>query len=506
MAIILDKKISESATTCVYRAFDDTLGREVLLKVLHRHLAHDEHVRQRFVREARACASLRSENIVQIYDLREHEGSPAIIMEYVAGRSLKDVIADGKQRTFAFAEKVAVHVLRGLATAHAQGIIHRDIKPGNILVSAAGTVRITDFGLAQISVAPTLTTEGTIVGTPAYLAPELLRGEAADARADLFSLGATLVEILNGKQLFEGSTYSECLNRISRFKPEMLDPLAARSSPEFVAFLKKLMHPDRNQRYAAPGEALAALGRLGSSEFALPKSRIGRSRAKTPFLAAAAVATVLALLGAYFILKGNMVGSMEGPVSIQVANDSATSEQTVPADSQTQQSSFVAAPGPSLAAVQSPPERKRETALHAADSGYVKLVSSPGVKVQVDSFFVGELPLQRAVRLAAGPHTVVFSHPSFEPMVRLVQVTPAEELTVNADFLAQAAYLRCTSVPWAEISVDERYRDTTPMDRPILLSAGKHRVRFHHPAFRDSVWDVSLAPRETLRVSVTFKP
>lgn len=230
MAITLDKKISESATTCVYRAFDDTLGREVLLKVLHRHLAHDDHVRERFVREARACASLRSENIVQIYDLRQFDESPAIIMEYVPGQSLKDVVAEGTQRTFAFAEKVAVHVLRGLAAAHAQGIIHRDIKPGNILVSATGLVKITDFGLAQVSVAPTLTTEGMVVGTPAYLAPEILQGETADARTDLFSLGATLVEILTGKQLFDGTTYSECLNRISRFKPEMLDPLAAQSS------------------------------------------------------------------------------------------------------------------------------------------------------------------------------------------------------------------------------------------------------------------------------------
>ena len=140
------------------------------------------------------------------------------------------------------------------------------------------------------------------------------------------------------------------------------------------------------------------------------------------------------------------------------------------------------------------------------DSGSVMLVSSPGVKVNVDSLFIGELPLQRPLRLGAGPHTIVFTHPVFEPVVRLVRVAPGKLLTVSADFLAQAAYLRCTSVPWAEISVDDQYRDTTPLDRPIVLTAGKHRLRFHHPAFRDSVWDVSLAPRETLRVSVTFKP
>ncbi len=506
MAITLHKKISESATTCVYRAFDDTLGREVLLKVLHRHLAHDEHLRQRFVREARACASLRSDNIVQVYDLREHDGSPAIIMEYVDGRSLKEAVAEEKQRTFAFAEKVAVQVLRGLAAAHAQGIIHRDIKPGNILISSAGTIKITDFGLAQVAVAPTLTSEGTIVGTPAYLAPEILRGEAADARTDLFSLGATLVEVLDGKQLFEGATYSECLNRISRFKPGMLDPFVARSSPEFVAFLKKLMHPDRSQRYATPREALAALGRLGSSEFVRPDLAVAQTPAKRRLFVGAAVVAVLVLCGIYVLVRNETPAATGEPVSVLMSNQPSAAQSVVPADSQKSVSGSPLLSDRPPAVVLKPPGPNRETTGRSQDSGFVKLVSSPGVKVYVDSFFVGELPLQRPIHLAAGVHTVVFSHPQFEPMVRLVRIGPGEELMVDADFLAQAAYLRCTSVPWAEISVDDQYRDTTPMDRPIVLRAGKHRIRFHHPAFKDSVWDVTLAPRETLRVSVRFTP
>jgi len=500
MAISLETKTSESATTSVYRAFDDTLGREVLLKVLHRHLAHDEQVRERFVREARACASLRSENIVQIYDLREHDGAPAIIMEYVDGRSLKDVIAEGAQRSFRFAEKVAVHVLKGLAVAHAQGIIHRDIKPGNILISATGTIKITDFGLAQISVAPTLTSEGMIVGTPAYLAPEIVRGEAADVRTDLFSLGATVAETLTGTQLFEGSTYSECLNRISRFKAEMLDPLAAQSSPEFVAFLKKLMHPDRNQRYASPGEALAALGKLGSGEFILPKPE---PRPRGILFASVGLITIVVLTGAFFLLKGIRTPSQEGPVVTTPVQEQASGAEskTLEGSQKPERDTLVRPARPLVVA-----RAQHETNLRSADSGFVQLMSVPGAKVTVDSLFVGELPLQRPLRLAAGQHTVVFSHPQFEPIVRLVKVAPGEQAMVSVDFLAQAAYLRCTSIPWAEISVDDTYRDTTPLDRAIAVTAGTHRIRFHHPAYRDSVWNVTLAPHETLRVSVTFKP
>jgi serine/threonine protein kinase len=505
MAITLDEKLSESATTCVYRAHDDTLGREVLLKVLHRHLTHDDRVRERFIREARACAALRSENIVQIYDLREHDGSPAIIMEYVDGRSLKDVIAEGSQRTFQFTEKVAVHVLRGLATAHAQRIIHRDIKPGNILVSTAGTIKIADFGLAQVSVSPTLTAEGAIVGTPAYLAPELLRGETADARTDLFSLGATLAETLSGKQLFEGSTYSDCLNRISRFKPEDLDSYGVQSSPEFVEFLKKLMHPDRNKRYDTPRDALAALGKLGSGEFTLPKSAAASRKVPWRIVASTVLIVALAFLGGYFIVKGGGLSRrLESPTTLPEP-ESLVLPNPGPADSAKKAAVTSTDSGRHVADVHRTPEQPGAVSARP-DSGSILLKSSAGVRVHIDSVFVGELPLPQPVRLVAGPHTVVFTHSTLGPAVRPVQVKPGETISVSADFLAQAAYLRCTSVPWAEISVDDQYRDTTPIDRAIMVPSGKHRLRFHHPAFRDSVWDVALAPRETLRVSVNFKP
>ena len=242
MACTLGERISESATTSVYTAFDDALHRRVLLKALHPHLAHDDLLRQRFIREARACAALRSEYIAQIFELSELNGSPAIVMEYVDGRSLKEVIADGDLRTFSFTQKVAVHVLRGLAVAHAHGIVHRDIKPGNILVPESGSVKITDFGLAQVALSPTITTEGTVVGTPAYLAPEVIRGEQADIRTDLFSLGATLVETLTGERMFEGASYSECLHRVAAFTPKMLDRIES-LSPATVSSLVERAGP-----------------------------------------------------------------------------------------------------------------------------------------------------------------------------------------------------------------------------------------------------------------------
>ena len=497
MAFTLREKISESATTSVYRAYHETLGREVLLKVLHRHIAGDEQARQRFVREAHACAALRSEHIVQVYDLREHDGSPAIVMEFVEGRSLKDVIAGGDLRTFAFTEKVAVHVLRGLAAAHARGVYHRDIKPGNILVSPEGVIKITDFGLAQISVAPTLTAEGVVVGTPAYLAPEIVRGEPADGRTDLFSLGATLVETLTGERLFEGETYADCLNRIAQFKVESLDRLASLSSPEFLAILKRMMDPDRKRRFASPDQVLEALRTTGSGR-RVPLQRPAQRHNVGWYIAAG----VLALIGGvYIVLRpgGNMTGLKPAPEP----NDTGsvlTSTTTLP-DSASRDTIRML-PQTSPAAL--PARTRGGTSTQRADSGTIVFAGDAGSRVSLDDRSIGELPLNTPVRVSSGMHAVIFTRRPFDPIVRTVTVGAGEEVRVTADFLASAGFLRCMAVPWAEVSVDDVYRETTPSDRPIMVSPGTRRVKFHHPKFRDSITTVVVAPRETLTVTMDF--
>jgi tRNA A-37 threonylcarbamoyl transferase component Bud32 len=511
MGITVRDKISESSTTSVYRAVDETLGREVLLKVLHRHLAHDEQVRQRFVREARACATLHSEHIVQVFDLRDYEGSPAIVMEYVSGRPLKEIIEAGHQRTFAFAKKVALGVLSGLSVAHSHGIIHRDIKPGNILVSTAGTVKITDFGLAQVPVSPSLTSEGMVVGTPAYFAPELIQGQPAGARSDLFSLGATLVETLTGERLFEGATYAECLNRISRFTIGSLDAFTSATSPEFVAFLKKLMDPDPGRRFATPGEALLTLDPKASSQVGLPlpsqPTRRTMMRVGVPLLALVIVA------GALFLVRMSTHDRPQNnsPVAADSASAhntaAATTMKTDPAraggeshDARRSISDLgTAVPG---AERQIPPAPESPTDIAL---GSLTFSGNHGAKVRIDDQPVGELPIREQHPVQAGMHTVVFTLPPFDPIVRIVRVGSGERLDVAVDFLQTAAYLRCLAKPWAEIYVDDQYRDTTPMNRPIPVSAGQHRIRFHHPSFRDTVWEVSLAPLDTMSLSMTFK-
>ena len=219
------------------------------------------------MREAQACAALRSEYIVQVYTLAEHENCPAIVMEFVEGTSLKQLIADGSTRTLKYAQKVALHTLRGLVAAHERGIIHRDIKPGNILVTTSGSFKISDFGLASLAFIPSVTVQGMVLGTPAYMAPEQIRHEEVDQRTDLFALGVTLIEVLSGERIFEGNSYAECAKKILAFHVELLDRFTEQSSIEFVQFLKLLMAPKKLNRFASSKDALSAFDKKDSNIF-----------------------------------------------------------------------------------------------------------------------------------------------------------------------------------------------------------------------------------------------
>ena len=192
----------------VYVAEDQLLNRTVAVKVLFPELAHDEAFVERFRREARAAASLNHHNIVSVYDFGEDEGSWFIVMEYVEGRNLRDIIRSEGQMDPARTAELGAEVAAALAAAHAQGIIHRDVKPANVLISAdAGTVKVADFGIARAAGARQgLTMPGTVLGTATYLSPEQAQGAEVDFRTDVYSLGMVLYEMLAGRPPFTGDS------------------------------------------------------------------------------------------------------------------------------------------------------------------------------------------------------------------------------------------------------------------------------------------------------------
>lgn len=201
----LHTRIAIGGMATVWRAVDDVLAREVAVKVLHEHLAADEAFRERFRREAVSAAKLTHPNVVGLYDTGRDGDHTFLVMELVEGPTLKDLLADGPLPV-GQAARVGVQVARALAYAHARGLVHRDVKPANILITADGTVKVTDFGIAKADQADDLTSTGTVLGTAAYVAPEQIRGETVTGAADQYSLGVVLYEALTGEQPFQGDS------------------------------------------------------------------------------------------------------------------------------------------------------------------------------------------------------------------------------------------------------------------------------------------------------------
>lgn len=246
----------------VFKACDPGLNRVVALKVLSPRLATSASARKRFVREGRAAAAVCHENIVPIFAVEELGGLPCLVMQHIGGESLQDRLDRLGPLEVAEIVSIGLQTAQGLAAAHAQGLIHRDIKPANLLLSGTNggtTVKITDFGLARTVDDVQLTQQGALMGTPEYMAPEQARGEAVDARADLFSLGSVLYAMATGFSPFRGPSAMAVLRRVSDETPTPVRTINP-AIPEWLALLiERLLAKNPGERFASAAEVAELL-------------------------------------------------------------------------------------------------------------------------------------------------------------------------------------------------------------------------------------------------------
>ena len=267
------EKLGEGGMGVLYRARDTRLSRTVALKLLHGDALVDPNRRARFVREARAASALSHPNIVTVYDIDETaDGVQCIAMEYVEGRSLDRRLGEGPLPVEE-ALRYGIDVARALGAAHAAGIVHRDVKPANVMVTRSGQVKVLDFGLAKLGAVmdgsglateATLTRdaktrEGLVLGTPAYMSPEQARGEVVDARSDVFSCGALLYEMLAGRRPFDGPSVAALLSSILRDDPTPLASVRRGVPADLAAVVMRCLARDRDARYADGNELAKAL-------------------------------------------------------------------------------------------------------------------------------------------------------------------------------------------------------------------------------------------------------
>jgi len=255
------EKLGEGGMGVVYKAEDTKLKRTVALKFLPSELTRDADAKARFIREAQAAAALNHANICTIYEVGEHDGQSFIAMELVEGQSLKDRIERGPlpiDNVVSF----AIQVGDGLGEAHEKGIVHRDIKSGNIMLTARGQAKILDFGLARLGTHTKLTKADTTLGTVAYMSPEQASGKDVDRRTDIWSLGVVLYEMLTGLLPFRGEYEQALMYQIMNAAPEPITSLRTGVPMELERVVTKCLEKNRNERYQTSADLVADLRRL----------------------------------------------------------------------------------------------------------------------------------------------------------------------------------------------------------------------------------------------------
>ncbi len=235
----------------VYKGHESSLNRYVAIKVLADSLAHDEGVKERFLREARSMAALNDPHIIQIYYIGEDEGQPYFVMEFVEGESLGTLLKREHKVAVGPAAKIVYQTALGLATAHDKGVIHRDIKPGNLMVSSRGSIKIADFGIALSNqdMSKKLTSTGEFVGTPGYLSPEVCLGKQVDQRSDIFSLGIVLFEMLAGRMPFTDESPLGLMLEVVRAEIPDVRELNGEVDEKIAWILSKMIAKEPEDRY-----------------------------------------------------------------------------------------------------------------------------------------------------------------------------------------------------------------------------------------------------------------
>jgi Tol biopolymer transport system component len=297
----------------VYRARDDRLKRDVAIKVLPAAVSSDPDRLRRFQVEAQAAGGLNHPNLAAVHDVGQHDDAPYVVQELLEGETLRSLLAGGRlspRRTIGYALQIA----RGLAAAHAKGIVHRDLKPENLFVTSDGRVKILDFGLAKLThqeeatqvtnlpTAPAGTEPGVVLGTLGYMSPEQVKGRPADARSDIFSLGAILYEMLSGNRAFRGDSTAETMSAILKEDPPELSVTNQNVSPGLERIVRHCLEKSPESRFHSAHDVAFDLEALsGTSGTAVPLARRARV-ASRPVL--------MTLAGAALLLIGIAIGRL----------------------------------------------------------------------------------------------------------------------------------------------------------------------------------------------------
>ncbi len=484
---LLDE-LSRGGMGVVYKARDPLIDRIVAIKVIGMGLSRLESQAfdERFDREARSAGRLNHPNIVTIHDMGKSDDGAYIAMEFLDGRSLREILDTGIVLDPARVAMIAVQIADGLAYAHEHGVVHCDIKPANIMVQERGAVKITDFGIARLPTG-SRTFAGTIVGSPRYISPEQILGRPIDARSDIFSLGAVLYEMLTGVPPFGGGELDEILFQVINDKPEAPSHRNAAIPAAFDAIVERALAKSPGDRYASASDMAAAL------RASLP----GESRSTPPALPAATAmrgrrtggdSTTTVLISGPDIASAGGVADLRDGSGSDSPRLAKLAAYGVPAmlvlalgtwtlvDGRLSRAGR--APLPAIASAPIGDASANEAALGAIPDNAARAPTAP---------VVAAAPLADVASAPVAPAALVVS-----PAAKPVATKPQARLTLAVS-------------PWGEVFVDGRKRGVSPPLAELNLAPGRHTIEIRNTTFAPHRETVDVLADANVRIKHKFE-
>lgn len=422
------EEMAAGGMAVVYRAIQDGLNRTVAIKALKTAVAAEEHLVMRFEREAQSLAKLQHENIIHIYDFHRERGALFIVMEYVQGIDLYDLLERCGKLPYDVAAIIAMQVARALDYIHYRGILHRDIKPANIMVSRPGGVKLMDFGIVQDRSLTDLTQTGTGIGTPAYMSPEQILGDRLDARSDIFSLGIVLYQMVTGQKPFVEDEERSVMHKIRlapHIRPLKLNPEVPR---ELDRIIDKCLQKQPRDRWRSAQPLIMALERFLARHVEMNyHSRL------VEFLRDQEVIP-------QFEAKEYLNPALSGPPSGSSTPPGQVLRRTLRRGLFTQGAIFLAAA--SLIAIihLSRPGTAQPIPTSVPPArGFVRFTVLPWGHIAVDGHIVATTPMAPPIEIAAGAHELTITNDFFEPYETRIEVpenSPDTPLEVRLDLEA----------------------------------------------------------------------
>lgn len=545
-------ELQRSPWVKVFKAFDQQRQQMVIVKALM-DLAAPSRVREQLLAESSLSQRLSHPNLRRVYDTGMRDDRPYLILEYVEGGTLAEVISPAGQGGLPFEVCVWItkEVARALQALHGQGILHRDIKPGNIFWSMAGEIKLGDLGLAvEIDEA-----QQNLAGTIMYFPPETILGRTATEASDLFSLGAVLYEMLTGEPPFIDHTASAILHRIANFEPTPVEKLRPQIPPELAALSRQLLAKEPEQRLARAAELLERLDHFerqyelrmtaqrAASFFAQPEAYQAVKFESPPAALPPAVAALPAAPKkpvklhrrfSRFAPASALIFAMISLILLNIQFDHAASrpettpvsedppeivEAKSPASHQHQVPAVVIQPEPvkpkqenispssSDSSASMNYSSNHESIVAAADfdasrpeaGRSILIVSEPRAHVFVEQDSLGATPLLWQPASSLHVSELNFSVPNFPPVRRAVVTAALESDTLYVNLYNEIGFLEIAVNPWGEIWIDGKAFDTTPLAAPIALAPGLHEVSVRHPRLGIQTQRVVVVKGDTLQ-------